>query len=69
MNTLLESIAGIRKAVVAALVGALVSWLGRKGFTLDVTVTDSIRTVIDAFLTGVVVWFVPNQVGAVSRKK
>ena len=58
---MVDAIATIRKAVVAALVAALVTWLARVGVDVDAGVRDALVTVINAAASGLLVWLVPNK--------
>lgn len=66
---MLEFIAPFRKAVAGFVVTAVVSWLGRKGITTDGSFVDVLRTIVEAGVGALIVWVVPNRVGAVERKK
>lgn len=50
-----------RKAIVAFVLTALVSWLAKKGLSVDVEVQESIRVLLEAVVVAVAVWLVPNK--------
>jgi len=50
-----------RKAIVAFVLTALVSWLAKKGLSVDVEVQESIRVLLEAIFVAVAVWLVPNK--------
>ena len=54
------NIAPIRKAVVAAVLGLIVTWLARVGLTVDAELRESIESVLTAIALGASVWLTPN---------
>lgn len=54
------NIAPIRKAVVAFVLGLIVTWLARVGFTVDAELRESIESVLSAIAMAVSVYLVPN---------
>lgn len=61
------NIAPIRKAIVAFVLGLIVTWLGlivtwlgRVGFSVDAELRDSIESVLSAVAVAVSVYLVPN---------
>ena len=54
------NIAPIRKAVVAFVLGLIVTWLGRVGFSVDAELRESIESVLSAVAVAVSVYLIPN---------
>lgn len=69
MDSLIKWVQGSKKAIVAFLVTALVGYLARHGWHLDVQYQDALRTLLEGLVGGITVWFTRNQVGSVYRRK
>ena len=54
------NIAPIRKAVVAFVLGLIVTLLGRVGFSVDAELRESIESVLSAVAVAVSVYLIPN---------
>lgn len=50
-----------RKAIVAFVITALIAYVARKGYTLDVTYQEALRTLLDGLIVGVLVWVTKNK--------
>jgi uncharacterized membrane protein (DUF441 family) len=65
MRNLISSIAqalnGSRKAIVAFLVTALIAYIARKGYNLDASTQEILRTLLDGVIAGVLVWLTANK--------
>ena len=61
LEVLVDFVKRSRKAIVAFVLTALVSWLAKKGLSVDVEVQESIRVLLEAVVVAVAVWLVPNK--------
>lgn len=61
MKQLVELVNGSRKAIVAFVVTALVAWVARKGYNIDVDTQTALRTLLDSLIAGVLVWLTANK--------
>ncbi len=50
-----------RKAIVAFVITALIAYVARKGYSLDVTMQEALRTLLDGLIVGVLVWLTKNK--------
>lgn len=50
-----------RKAIVAFVVTALITYVARKGYNLDVSTQEALRTLLDALIVGGLVWVTKNK--------
>lgn len=65
MKSLISSIAqalnSSRKAIVAFLVTALIAYIARKGYNLDASTQEILRTLLDGVIAGALVWVTENK--------
>lgn len=61
MKQLVEVVNGSRKAIVAFVVTALVAWVARKGYNLDVDTQTALRTLLDGAIAFALVWLTANK--------
>lgn len=61
MKSLVTFINGSRKAIVAFAVTALVAYVARKGYNIDVDTQTALRTLLDGLIAGVLVWLTSNK--------
>lgn len=50
-----------RKAIVAFVITALIAYVARKGYSLDVSTQEALRTLLDGLIVGVLVWVTKNK--------
>lgn len=50
-----------RKAIVAFVITALIAYVARKGYSLDVGMQEALRTLLDGLIVGVLVWLTKNK--------
>lgn len=61
MKELVAAINSSRKAIVAFVITALVAYIARKGYNLDASMQEVLRTLLDGAIAGVLVWLTANK--------
>lgn len=69
LESLVNWVAGSKKAIAAFVVTAVISYTARHGWNVDEGTQDALRVLLEALVVGVTVWFTRNRVGAVNRSK
>lgn len=50
-----------RKAIVAFVITALIAYVARKGYSLDVSMQEALRTLLDGLIVAILVWLTKNK--------
>lgn len=61
LEIIIDFVRTSRKAIVAFVITALIAYVARKGYTLDVTYQEALRTLLDGLIVGVLVWVTKNK--------
>lgn len=61
LEVIVDFIKTSRKAIVAFVLAAIVSYLSKKGLAVDVELQQSAQVFFEALVAGVLVWLVPNK--------
>lgn len=61
LEVIVSFIQSSRKAIVAFVITALIAYVARKGYSLDVTYQEALRTLLDGLIVAVLVWLTKNK--------
>lgn len=60
-GSIAEALNSSRKAIVAFLITTLIAYVARKGYNLDASTQEILRTLLDGVIAGALVWLTTNK--------
>jgi len=61
LEVIVDFVKTSRKAIVAFVITALIAYVARKGYSLDVSMQEALRTLLDGLIVAVLVWLTKNK--------
>ena len=61
LEIIIDFVRTSRKAIVAFAVTALIAYVARKGYSLDASMQEALRTLLDGLIVGALVWLTANK--------
>jgi len=61
LEVVVDFIRTSRKAIVAFVITALIAYVARKGYSLDVSMQEALRTLLDGLIVAILVWLTKNK--------